>query len=213
MRKFPKMSRHKQARAGVRAALEDGKPKLADYIIKSYEDLKLYNTVKKDMHKTLLGMEWHSIDAVATVKKTQEHYDRFHKKMNGQPSYVFKSSTPMAKIVILMDQDNPKKTPFQNVVAFMDGLHSHVKDYITLTLWLHNPVIQQMQRIAYMDCESENVHNISKFLSLVNKMLHELKGDVNYIWNPRAIMTDENAANKIAIGNILGEDLHKRMVS
>ena len=175
--------------------------------------------MKKDIHKTLLGTEQHSIDAVATVEKTQERYDRFHiyevndKKMNGQPSYVFKSSTPMAKIALLMDQDNPQKTPFQDVVAFMDGLHSHVKDYITLTLWLHNPVIQHMQRIAYMDCESENVHNISKFLSLVNKMLCELKGDANYISNPRAIMTDENAANKIAVGNILGEDLHKRMVS
>ena len=73
--------------------------------------------------------------------------------MNGQPSYVFKSSTPMAKIALLMDQDNPQKTPFQDVVAFIDGLHSHVKDYITLTLWLHNPVIRHMQRIAYMDCE------------------------------------------------------------
>ena len=58
--------------------MEDGKPELADYIIESYEDLKLYNTVKKDMHKTLLGMEWHSIEAVATVKKTQEHFDRLH---------------------------------------------------------------------------------------------------------------------------------------
>ena len=58
--------------------MEDGKPELVDYIIKSYEDLKLYNTVKKDMHKTLLGMEQHSIDAVATVKKTQEHFDRLH---------------------------------------------------------------------------------------------------------------------------------------
>ena len=99
--------------------MEDGKPKLADYIIESYEDLKLYNTVKKDMHKTLLGMEQHSIDAVATVKKTQECYDRFHihevndKKMNGQPSYVFKSLTPMAKIALLMDQDNPRKLHFR----------------------------------------------------------------------------------------------------
>ena len=66
-----------------------------------------------------------------------------------------------------------------------------------------------MQRIAYMDCESENVYNISKFLSLVNKMLCELMGDPNYIWNPRAIMTDENAVNKIVVGNILGEDLCK----
>ena len=78
MWKLLKMSRHEQAQAGARAAMEDGKPELADYIIKSYEDLKLYNTVKKDMHKTLLGMEQHSIDAVATVKKTQEHFDRLH---------------------------------------------------------------------------------------------------------------------------------------
>ena len=54
-------------------------------------------------------MEQQSIDAVATVKKTQEHYNRLHtydvndKKMNGQPSYVFKSSTPIAKIALLMD--------------------------------------------------------------------------------------------------------------
>ena len=78
MRKFPKMSRHEQARAGARAAMEDGNPELANYIIKRHKDLKLYNTIKKDMHKTLLGMEQHSIDAVATVKKTQECYDRFH---------------------------------------------------------------------------------------------------------------------------------------
>ena len=117
MHKFPKMSRHEQAQAGARAAKEDGKPKLTDYIIESYEDHKLYNTLKKDMHKTLLGTEWHSIDAVATVKKTQEHFDRLHiyevndKKMNGQPLYVFKSSTPMANIALLMDQNHPQKTP------------------------------------------------------------------------------------------------------
>ena len=67
MRKFPKMSRHAQAQAGARSALEDGKPELADYIIESYEDLKLYNTVKKDMHKTLLGTERHSTDAVTLL--------------------------------------------------------------------------------------------------------------------------------------------------
>ena len=121
------------------------------------------------MHKTLLGTEQHSIDAVATVKNTQEHFDRLHiyevndKKMNGQPSYVFKSSTPMAKITLLMDQDHLQKTPFQDVVVFMDGLHSHVKDYITLTLWLHNPVIRHIQRIAYIDCESENVYMYTTF--------------------------------------------------
>ena len=105
--------------------MEDGKPELAYYIIESYEDLQLYNTVKEDMHKTLLGMEWHSIDAVATVKKTQEHFDRLHmyevngKKMNGQPLFVFKSSTPMAKIALLMDQDHPQ----ENSISGCSCLH------------------------------------------------------------------------------------------
>ena len=66
----------------------------------------------------------------------------------------------------------------------MDGLHSHVKDYTPLTLWLHNPVIRHMQHIAYMDCESENTTNITTFLTLVNKILHEVKGDPDYVWNP-----------------------------
>ena len=55
--------------------------------------------------------------------------------------HMFLSRQLMAKIALLMDQENPQKTPFQDAVVFMDGLHSHVKDYITLTLWLHNPVI------------------------------------------------------------------------
>ena len=86
-------------------------------------------------------MEWHSIDAVATVKKTQEHFDRLHiyevndKKMNGQPSYVFKSSTPKAKMALLMDQDHPQKTPFQDVVVFMDSLHSHSHYGFTILLF------------------------------------------------------------------------------
>ena len=65
----------------------------------------------------------------------------------------------------------------------MDGLHSHVKDYTTLTLWLDNPVTHHMQHITYMDCESDNTTNISTFLTLVNKILHEIKGGPDYVWN------------------------------
>ena len=118
----------------------------------------------------------------------------------------------MAKL-ILMDQDHEEKTPFQDVVAFMNGLYSHVKDNTTLTLWLHNPVIHHMQHIANMDCESENNTNIATFLTLVNKILQEVKDDPDYVWNPQAIMTDENAANKITGGQVLGEDMGKRTVS
>ena len=44
-------------------------------------------------------------------------------------------------------------------------------------------------------------------------MLCELKGDAQLHMESTCYMTDENAANKIAVGNILGKDLCKRMVS
>ena len=142
------------------------------------------------MYINMAGKERHLIDAVATVKKMQDRFDQLHiyevndRKMNNQPSNVFKSSTLMAKISLLMDQDHEEKTSFQDVVAFMDGLHSHVKDYITSALCLHNPVIHHMQCIACMDCESENTTYIATFLTLVNKILCEVKGDPDYVWNP-----------------------------
>ena len=190
MHKFPGLSRNTQAHAGAHQALEDGRPVLADYILETHQDTQIYNSAKKDMYVNMAGKVRHSIDALATVKKMQDRFDRLHiyevndRKMNNNPSYVFKSSTPMAKIALLMDEENKQKTPFQDVVAFMDGLHSHVKDYTTLTLWLHNPVIHHMQHIAYMDCESENTTNIALFLTLVNKILWEIKGDPDYVWNP-----------------------------
>ena len=119
----------------------------------------------------------------------------------------------MAKIALLMDQKNKVKTPFQDAVAFMDSLHSRVVDYTTLTLWVHNPVIRHLQRIACMECESENTENITTFLTLVNQMLRQVKGDPDYTWAPKCIMADENGANKIAIGKVFGEDLQKKTIS
>ena len=64
------------------------------------------------------------------IKQKQDEQDPLHifkindKKLNGKPSFVFKLSTPMAGIALLMDQNNKMKTPFQDAVAFMDGLQS-----------------------------------------------------------------------------------------
>ena len=67
-----------------------------------------------------------------------------------------------------------------------------------------------MQHITYVDCESENTTNIATFLTLVNKILCEVKGDSDYVWNPQAIMTDKSATNKIRVGQVLGEDMQKK---
>ena len=92
------------------------------------------------MYINMAGKERHLIDAVTTVKKMRDRFDQLHiyevndHKMNNQPLCVFKSSSLMARIALLMDQDHEEKMPFKDVVAFMDGLHSHVKDCTTLTL-------------------------------------------------------------------------------
>ena len=106
-----------------------------------------------------------------------------------------------------------QKTPTTECVVFMDGLHLRVKDYITLTLWVENPIICKMQRLASMECTSEDTENVTIFLQNFLAILCEVKKDPNYMWKPRMIMADENGANKRAVGNALGEDMRRRTVS
>ena len=44
-------------------------------------------------------------------------------------------------------------------------------------------------------------------------MLRQVKGDPDYIWEPKCIMADENGANKNAIGKVFGKDLQKKTIS
>ena len=171
---------------------------------------------------------------VGIIKQKHNEEDPLHifkindKKLNGKPSFVFTSSTLMARIALLMDQNNKMKTPFQDAVAFMDGLHSRVVDYTTLTLWVNNPVICHLQCIACMECESENTeyNNAPHFgtaslytqsspcLSVsVQLSCGQVKGDPNYMWAPKCIMANENGANKNAIGIVFGEDLQTKTIS
>ena len=219
MRQYPKASHKEQTRLGALYHLERHEPQMARQFIITMMNNGTYNQAKKEIMDEIIGVERHSINVVGIIKQKQDEEDPLHifkindKKWNGKPSFVFKSSTPMARITLLMDQNNKVKTPFQDTVAFMDGLHSRVVDYTTLTLWVHNPVILHLQRIACMECESENTENITTFLTLVNEMLRQVKGDANFTWAPRCIMADENGANKNAIGNVFGEELQKKMIS
>ena len=62
------------------------------------------------------------------------------KKWNGNPTFVMKSSRLATETALQMDTHN-KKTPMTECIVFMDGLHLKVKDDITLTLWVENPII------------------------------------------------------------------------
>ena len=74
-------------------------------------------------------------------------------------------------------------------LVFMDGLHSRVKDYITLTLWVENPIICKMQRLASMEYTSEDTENVTIFLQNFLAILREVKRDLNYMWKPHMMKT------------------------
>ena len=219
MRQYPKESCKEQTRLGALYHLQRGEPQMVREFIVTMMDNDTYNQAKKEIMEEIISVERHSINAIGIIKQKQDEQDPLHiykindRKLNGKPSFVFKSSTPMARIALLMDQENKVKTPFQDAVAFMDGLHSRVVDYMTPTLWVCNPVIHHLQRIACMECESENTENITTFLTLVNQILRQVKGDPDYIWAPKCIMADENGANKNAIGKMFGKDLQKKTIS
>ena len=84
-------------------------------------------------------MDHHSVHAVAIIKKKIATVDPFYiykindRKWNGSGTYIFKSSQTTAEIGLAMDR-TARQTPFRDLVAHMDGLHSRVKGFVTLTL-------------------------------------------------------------------------------
>ena len=124
---------------------------------------------EQEVRQETVGQYWSSISAVVKLKRGQNSVDKYHiykvngKKWNGNPTFVMKSSKLSAETALHMDTCN-RKTPLTECVVFMDGLHSRVKDYITLTLWVENLIICKMQRLASMECASEDMENISSEL-------------------------------------------------
>ena len=129
MRQYPKESSKEQTRLGAKYHLQRGESQMAREFIVTMLDNDTCNQAKKEIMDEIIGVERHSINVVGIIKQKQDKEDPLHilnindKKLNGKPSFVFKLSTPMVHIALLMDQNNKVKTPFQNAIAFMDGLH------------------------------------------------------------------------------------------
>ena len=160
-------------------------------------------------------MDHHSVHAVAIIKNKIDTVDPFYiyeindRKWNGSGTYIFKSSQTAAEIGLAMDR-TARQTSFRDLVAHMDGLHSCVKGFVTLTLWVKNPVSLITHRLACMECESEDTTNVIRFLTLYNEILQKVKGNSSFVWFPRGIMTDENGANKNAVRAVLGQAMATR---
>ena len=89
----------------------------------------------------------HSLEAVGVLKQATDKEDKYliyrinNSQFNGQPNYVFKSSTPMAQLAIDMDQNGPEH-PLQSADTYFDGCHSRCTGYKTLDcLYITRPCV------------------------------------------------------------------------
>ena len=97
--------------------------------------------------------------------------------------------------------------------AYLDGMHTRVKGYVTLALWTYHPGLHKVMRLASMECKHENTECISMFLDLFHKALQKKTGNPQFKFNPADFMVNENGVNFNAIERVLGKDVADHTVS
>ena len=109
------------------------------------------------------------------------------REINNEPSYVFKTSDLALQLALKMDPEiqNDKPSSMVEEYAYLDGMQTRVKGYVTLTLWTYHPGLRKVMRLASMECEHENIKCITMFLDLFNKALQKKKGNPQYKFNPQ----------------------------
>ena len=93
-------------------------------------------------------------------------------------------------------------------LAYFDGMHSRVKYFVTLTLWVFHPVMHGMKILAIMDAIKEDSDDLELFFILFNEALCDYLNDPEYMWDPHLVMMDEKGANFEAIEWVFGPEFY-----
>ena len=88
--------------------------------------------------------------------------------------------------------------------TFFDCMHSRVKYFVSLTLWVFHPGMRCMVILVIIDALKEDANNIEIFFNVFCKSLQNYIGEPGYIWDPYYIMMDEKGANFEAIEWVFG---------
>ena len=145
---------------------------------------------------------------IGKLKSTTDLKDDLHiykincRGINGELSFVFKTSTAACKLSIKMDRNQQKEGELSAMVnerAYIDALHSHVNGYKTITMWTYHLGMVKVMRITSMEAEKEDTESLALFLRLFSEALSKVLGQEAYKFNPYRIMCDENGANLNAI--------------
>ena len=119
---------------------------------------------------------------VGKLKTGADEHDPYYifklncRSINGEQSYIFKSSKLAAEIALKMDSNLEVgcNNPLNEKYAYLDGMHSHVHGYKTLTLWTYHPRMRKVIKLASMEAERENTNSIVLFLELFNGVLRDI---------------------------------------
>ena len=120
---------------GVQYYIQRGYPDVAQEFVQACTDKDIVNEAKEESYAELLGMDQNSVHVVSIIKNKIDTVDPYYiykindRRSNGSRTYVFKSSQTGTEIGLAMDRP-VRETPFKDLVAHMDGLHSHVKGFI-----------------------------------------------------------------------------------
>ena len=150
---------------------------------------------------------------------TKDPYNIFKlncKEINGESSFVFKTSTAKLKIAQKMDQKvrpGEHRSSLCDEFVFIDAMHSRIEGYKTLTMWTYHSGMRKVLNLAIMDCESENSETLTFFLKTFNDALRDYTKDPNYVFNPYGFLVDEHGGNFNAIVNVFGKQALAKTVT
>ena len=149
-------------------------------------------------------------DSILKAKKDKYLiYEWDCKSMGNKHSYVFKTSEMSMKIAALMAgkiKVGGQDSLLVEEPAYFDGMHSRVKYFVSLTLWVFHPAMRGMVILAIMDALKEDSDNIKIFFDIFTKAVAHYINEPEYIWDPHYIMMDQKGANFEAIEHVFGAE-------
>ena len=84
-----------------------------------------------------------------------------------------------------LDSDEHAPNSLSAEYAYFDGMHSRIRGYKTLTLWVYYPRMCKVVLLAVMETKSKNTDMVTLFFNLFNQCLKELTGDSSYTFSPQ----------------------------
>ena len=120
---------------------------------------KRYRYLQK-LQRKRQGYSKDSWESIINLKEDADEIDPFFiYRMNlpGQgngPPFVFKTLITSLQIAMLMDCESVNVNPLQEEEAFFDAMHSRVKGYKRLCLYVMEPASMSLIRIATMEVKS-----------------------------------------------------------